>query len=161
MAIRIIRTGNDAVLRQKAKPVEKINKAVEKLLDDMTQTMYDADGIGLAANQIGILKRLVVCDVGEGLLQMVNPEILWTSDETDTAYEGCLSLPGLRGMVERRSNIKFKYTDRSGEDHVVEASQLFARCVQHELDHLDGILFTDYLQPSEVERIVEKESSRQ
>jgi len=161
MSIRIIRTGRDPVLKQKAKPVEKINRAVEKLLDDMTQTMYDAEGIGLAANQIGILKRLVVCDVGNGLLQMINPEIVWASEEKDTTYEACLSLPGLRGMVPRHSNIRFRYINRDGEEHTVEADQLFARCIQHEIDHLDGILFTDYLQPDEVERIVAKESSSQ
>lgn len=160
MAIRIIRTGNDPVLRETAKPVPKINKAIEKLLDDMAQTMYDAEGIGLAANQIGITKKIVVADVGDGLFELINPEIIERSEETDAAYEACLSLPGLRGVVTRPSKIRFRYTDRYGEEQELEANELFARCIQHELDHLDGILFTDYLKPDEVERAQEKESQR-
>ncbi|QQE80736.1 peptide deformylase [Alicyclobacillus sp. SO9] len=158
MAIRIIRTGNDPVLRDKAKPVPKINKAIEKLLDDMAQTMYDADGIGLAANQIGIAKQIVVADVGDGLFELINPEIIERSEETDAAHEACLSLPGLRGVVTRPSRIRFRYTDRNGNEKELEAGELFARCIQHEIDHLHGILFTDYLKPNEVERVQEKES---
>lgn len=159
MSIRIIRTGNDPVLREKAKPVPVINKAVEKLLTDMAQTMYDADGIGLAANQVGIAKRIVVIDVGSGLIEMVNPEITEKSTETARAYEGCLSLPGLRGAVTRPAEVTVRYLDRHGVEHELHATELLARCVQHEVDHLDGILFTDYMPPDEIERVTDEKRS--
>ncbi|MCL6625835.1 MAG: peptide deformylase [Alicyclobacillus shizuokensis] len=151
MAIRIIRKGNDPILRQIAKPVPAITKAVEKLLDDMAETMYDAKGVGLAANQIGIAKRLVVIDVGEGLVELINPEILERSG-SQRAAEGCLSLPGLSGEVTRARHVKVRALNRQGEEIVIEASDLFARCIQHEVDHLNGILFIDYLKPSEIVR---------
>ncbi|MCL6632112.1 MAG: peptide deformylase [Alicyclobacillus herbarius] len=151
MAIRIIRKGNDPILRQIAKPVPAITKAIEKLLDDMAETMYDADGIGLAANQIGVAKRLVVIDVGQGLVELINPEILERSG-TQTAPEACLSLPGLSGEVTRARHVKVKALNRRGEEIILNASDLFARCIQHEIDHLNGILFTDYLKPSEIVR---------
>lgn len=150
LSIRIIRTGKDPVLRQIAKPVPKVTKAIEKVLDDMAQTMYDADGIGLAAVQVGIVKRLVVADVGDGLFELINPEIIETSEETGRAYEGCLSLPGIRGEVERAVHIKVRALNRNEEVVEFEANDLFARCIQHEVDHLNGILFTDYLKPSEL-----------
>jgi peptide deformylase len=159
VSIRIIRTGNDPVLREKARPVPIINKAIEKLLDDMAETMYDADGIGLAGNQIGIAKRIVVIDVGSGLIELVNPEIIDASEERSRAYEACLSLPGLRGPVTRPATVTVRYTDRQGETKEVQATELLARCVQHEVDHLDGILFTDYLQPYEVERVTDGKQS--
>jgi peptide deformylase len=159
VSIRIIRTGNDPVLREKARPVPTMNKAIEKLLDDMAETMYDADGIGLAANQIGIAKRIVVIDVGNGLIELVNPEIIDASDERSRAYEACLSLPGLRGPVTRPATVTVRYTDRQGETKELQATELLARCVQHEVDHLDGILFTDYLQPHEVEHVTDGKRS--
>jgi peptide deformylase len=155
LSIRIIRTGDDPVLRQIAKPVPEITPAIHKLLDDMAETMYDAEGIGLAANQIGIAKRIVVIDVGEGLVELVNPEIL-SSSGTQTDYEGCLSLPGIRGRVTRAMNVKVRFQNRHGETVELDADGLFARCIQHELDHLNGILFTDYLKPSDI--VYEKES---
>jgi peptide deformylase len=155
LSIRIIRTGDDPVLRQIAKPVPQITPAIHKLLDDMAETMYDAQGIGLAANQIGIAKRIVVIDVGEGLIELVNPEIL-SSSGTQTDYEGCLSLPGIRGRVTRALNVTVRFQNRHGETVELDAEGLLARCVQHELDHLNGILFTDYLKPSDI--VYEKES---
>lgn len=159
MSIRIIRTGNDQALREIAKPVTQVNRAIEKLLDDMAETMYNAPGIGLAANQIGVLKRLVVIDVedGHGLREFINPEILEKSG-TQKEFEGCLSIPGLRGEVTRALNVTVRAQNRHGETFTLEASDLLARCIQHEVDHLDGILFTDYLSPSEI--VHEREGSR-
>lgn len=161
VSIRIIRVGNDPVLRQRAKVVPEINKAIEKLLDDMADTMYDADGIGLAAVQIGVAKRVVVVDVGDGLVELINPEILEKTGGIVVASEGCLSLPGLSGNVPRAAEIKVRALNRDGETVEFEASDLFARAIQHEVDHLDGILFTDYLKPSEIVRASETEHKRE
>ncbi len=158
MSIRIIRTGKDPVLRQVAKPVAAVNRAVEKLLDDLAETMYHAEGIGLAANQVGVLKRVVVIDVGTGLIELVNPEIVEKSPEVDTDAEACLSLPGLRGDVPRPKQVTIKAQNRQGEEFTLEADGLLARCAQHELDHLDGVLFIDYLRPEQIIR--ESEGSR-
>ena len=159
MSIRIIRTGNDAVLRQRAKDVPQISPAILKLLDDMAQTMYDAEGIGLAANQIGIAKRLVVVNVGTGLIELINPVILEKSG-SQLASEGCLSLPGISGKVVRAKQVRVEALNRHGEIIHIDADDLLSRCIQHEVDHLDGILFTDYLKPSEIEYVKEgKESS--
>ncbi|MCF8564426.1 peptide deformylase [Alicyclobacillus tolerans] len=158
MSIRIIRTGDDPVLRQRAKPVPLINKAIEKLLDDMAETMYDADGIGLAAVQVGVAKRIIVVDVGSGLYELVNPEIVEKSGGTQVASEGCLSLPGIRGDVPRSVNVTVRGLNRQGEEVEIKASDLLARAFQHEIDHLDGILFTDYLKPSEIVRVSERET---
>jgi peptide deformylase len=155
VSIRIIRVGDDPVLRQKAKEVSNITPAVEKLLSDMAETMYDAEGVGLAANQIGILKRIVVMDVGEGLVEMINPVIVSKSG-SQNGPEGCLSLPGLSGKVTRAMTCKVRAQNRNGETFELEGNELLARCMQHEVDHLDGILFTDYLKPSEIENVVEK-----
>jgi peptide deformylase len=157
LSIRIIRTGDDPVLRQIAKPVTEITPVIHKLLDDMAETMYDADGIGLAAPQIGILKRIVVIDVGDenGLLELINPEILEASG-SQTVFEGCLSLPGLRANVTRAAHVKFRALNRHGEPYEMEATGMLAQCVQHEIDHLNGILFIDYVNPSDI--VVEKES---
>lgn len=156
MSIRIIRTGEDPVLRQKAKLVPKVTPAIEKLLNDMAETMYEAEGVGLAANQIGIAKRIVVMDVGQGLIEMINPEIIEKSG-SQIDYEGCLSLPGQRGKVERPARVKVRAQNRQGEWFELEGTELLARCILHEVDHLDGILFTDYLRPSEIEYVPEKE----
>jgi peptide deformylase len=150
VAIRIIRTGNDPILREISKPVKEINKGIEKLLDDMADTMYDAEGIGLAAVQIGVPKRVIVMDVGTGLIELINPEILERSG-SQTASEGCLSLPGIRGEVTRAQHVVVRGLNRKGEVVTLHASDLLARCVQHEVDHLDGILFTDYLRPDQIE----------
>lgn len=159
MSIRIIRVGNDPVLRQVAKPVQNINRAIEKLLDDMVETMHAAEGIGLAANQIGILKRLIVMDVGQGLVELINPEIISRSG-SDKDTEGCLSLPGIRGKVDRSTHITVHALNRQGDLVVYEMHDLLARCAQHEIDHLNGVLFTDYVSPGEIEYVSEGESRR-
>ncbi|WP_027631019.1 peptide deformylase [Ruminiclostridium cellobioparum] len=142
MAYREIRKDGDEVLRKKSRPVEVIDKKIETLLDDMADTMYKADGVGLAAPQVGILKRIVVIDVGNGLFEMINPEILEQSGEQD-GIEGCLSVPGTSGEVVRPMHVKVSYTDRNGEPVILETEELFARAICHELDHLDGILYKD------------------
>ncbi|MCY0895867.1 MAG: peptide deformylase [Alicyclobacillaceae bacterium] len=160
MARRMIRTGDDPVLRQIAKPVPQMTNALRKLLDDMAETMYAADGIGLAANQVGIAKRLVVVDIGEGgpgLMELVNPEI-FERQGSQVSSEGCLSLPGLRGDVERAKFIRVRAYDRYLQPFEFEAVDLLARCVQHEVDHLDGILFTDHVLPGQLRHEVESKS---
>lgn len=142
MAYRQIRKDGDEVLRKKSKIVEVIDKKILTLLDDMADTMYRADGAGLAAPQVGLLKRIVVVDVGDGLYEMINPEIIEKSGEQD-GLEGCLSIPGYSGEVVRPMWVKVKYTDRNGETVIAEGEEMFARCVCHELDHLDGILYKD------------------
>lgn len=144
MAIRIIVKDPDPVLREKAKPVPKITPNIHKLLDDMAETMYDAEGVGLAAPQIGILKRVIVIDVGDenGLIEMINPEIIAAEGE-QLGQEGCLSIPGLRGDVKRSLKVTAKGLDRNGDEIVITGSELLARAFQHEVDHLNGVLFTD------------------
>ncbi|WP_206831199.1 peptide deformylase [Alicyclobacillus fructus] len=167
MAIRIIRKGEDPALRQKAQVVTQFTPAIHRLLDDMAETMYDAGGIGLAANQIGILKRLVVIDVDpkedsfakRAWIELVNPEIVERRG-VQREREACLSLPGLSGVVERAAYVRVRAQNRYGEFFEIEGRDLLARCLQHEIDHLDGILFTDYLRPEEIERQAVGESSR-
>lgn len=142
MAYREIRKDGDEVLRKKSRPVEKIDQKIRTLVEDMADTMYKADGVGLAAPQIGILKRIVVIDVGNGLFEMINPVILEQSGEQD-GIEGCLSMPGTSGEVKRPMHVKAKYTDLNGETVIIETEELFARAICHELDHLDGILYRD------------------
>lgn len=142
MAIRIIRLDDDPILRKISKNVEKIDEKIMMLLDDMAETMYDAEGVGLAAPQIGILKRIIVIDVGEGLLELINPEILEEEGEQCDA-EGCLSLPGKTGDVIRPDKVKVKGLDRDGKEIIVEGTGLLARALCHEIDHLNGILFID------------------
>ncbi|WP_394355738.1 peptide deformylase [Caldicoprobacter guelmensis] len=138
--------GKDDVLRKKSKPVEKIDKRVLELLDDMAETMRHADGVGLAAPQVGILRRVVVIDVGEGLIELINPEIVESSGEQRGA-EGCLSIPGIRGEVIRPERVKVKALNREGEQIEVTGTGLLARALCHEIDHLDGILFIDKVVP--------------
>lgn len=144
MAIRIIVMDPDPVLREKAKPVTKFNSSLHKLLDDMADTMYENEGVGLAAPQVGILKRAIVMDVGDehGLIELVNPEIVATSGE-QIGPEGCLSILDLQGDVRRPMNVTVKGQDRNGNEVIVEGTELLARCIMHEVDHLNGILFTD------------------
>jgi len=142
VAIRIIRKDEDPILRKKAKQVEKIDDRVKILLEDMKDTMYDADGVGLAAPQVGVLKRIILVDVGEGLLEMINPEIVETCGE-EIDEEGCLSLPGVNGEVPRPEAVTVKGLNPQGQEIVVEAKNLFARALCHEIDHLNGVLFTD------------------
>lgn len=145
MAIRIIVKDPDPVLREHAKPVPKITPNIHKLLDDMADTMYEAQGVGLAAPQVGILKRVIVMDCGEdhgGLIELINPEIISKEGE-QFGPEGCLSIPGLQGDVRRAQKCAVKGWDRNGNEIVIEGTDLLARCIQHEVDHLNGVLFTD------------------
>ncbi|AWI03940.1 peptide deformylase [Clostridium drakei] len=142
MALRNIRKYGDDLLRKKSRKVENIDDRIVTLLDDMAETMYEADGVGLAAPQVGILKRVVVIDVGEGILKLVNPEII----STEGSYideEGCLSVPGEQGKVERPYKVKVKALNEKGEEIIVEGEELLARALCHEIDHLEGILFVD------------------
>lgn len=144
MAIRIIVKDPDPVLREPAKEVTKFNSNLQKLLKDMAETMYDADGVGLAAPQIGISKRVIVVDIGEesGLISMVNPVIVEEEGE-QFGPEGCLSIPNLNGDVLRAERIVVNGQNAEGEPFSVEATGFLARAFQHEVDHLNGILFTD------------------
>ncbi len=150
MAIRKIVTDGDPVLLKTCKPVEKFNERLFELLDDMKETMYNADGLGLAAPQVGIIRRIVVIDVGEGFYELVNPEILEVSEETIRGAEGCLSYPGIYGYVTRPKTVKFKAQNRFGEWYEMEVNDLFARCVCHECNHLDGIVL-----PMNIEEYIE------
>lgn len=143
MAIREIRKKGDEILRKKSKPVREINDRINELIDDMLDTMYDADGVGLAAPQVGVLKRICVIDVGEGPIVLINPEKVEESKEQVQAVEGCLSIPGVYGEVKRPVRVVVKALDRKGEPFTVEGTGMLARALCHEIDHLDGILFED------------------
>jgi peptide deformylase len=150
MAIRPIIIAPDPVLKAKAKPVENIDGGIVRLMDDMLETMYKAPGIGLAAPQIGILQRVIVVDVADKdeepqPFAMANPEILWQSDETSVHNEGCLSLPDHYADVVRPKQVRLRYIDRDGEVRELDADNLLATCVQHEIDHLNGVLFIDHI----------------
>lgn len=143
MAIRKIAVlGEDDVLRKKARAVEKFDKRLWTLLDDMADTMYDADGAGLAAPQVGVLKRCVVIDVGEGLIEMVNPVIVRTEGEM-VNVEGCLSVPGRRGTVKRPERVVVRAQDRHGKPFELEGTEFLAVAICHETDHLDGVVYVD------------------
>ena len=143
MAIRNIRLDGDDVLRKVCKPVEKMTPRIETLIDDMYDTMYEANGVGLAAPQVGILKRIVVIDIGDGnAYTLINPRII-ESDGTQTGDEGCLSLPGLQGTVTRPNHVICEAYNENMELFTVEGEELLARAICHELDHLDGILYKD------------------
>lgn len=142
MAKLKITVAGNPVLREKCAEVQKFDKKLVRLLKDMAETMYDADGVGLAAPQVGILKRIVVIDVGDGLFEMINPEIV-RAEGSVLSPEGCLSVPDYEGEVERFEKVDCEFTDRTGQRMLVEAEGLLAICIQHELDHLDGVLFID------------------
>lgn len=143
MALRNIRTDGDEILRKKCRKVEKIDDRILTLLDDMLDTMYYKEGVGLAAPQVGILKRLVVIDVEDGnVYKMINPVITKTSGEV-IGEEGCLSVPNKRGKVKRPTNVTVEYTNIEGDRVTLDAQGLLAICICHELDHLDGTLFID------------------
>ncbi len=142
----------DPVLRATAQPVAKITAEVERLCDDMLETMYDAPGIGLAAPQIGVSQRILVIDLGERAdgatpnpLKIINPDIIWRSDDTNVYEEGCLSIPGIGAEITRPAKIKIRFTAISGKTEEIAADGLLATCIQHEIDHLNGVLFIDYL----------------
>lgn len=142
MAIRQLRFREDEVLHKRCKEVKKFDEKLGILLDDMYDTMTKADGVGLAAPQVGILKRAVVIDVGNGRIELINPEIIETSG-SQTGSEGCLSFPGVYGEVERPNYVKVKAQDRNGKWFIAEGEELLARAFCHECDHLDGHVFTE------------------
>ncbi len=144
MAIRNIRTENDPILRKKSRIVDNFDEKLWQLLDDMKETMEKAEGVGLAAVQVGILKRVVVIDVGDGLMELVNPEII-EKDGIQCGAEGCLSLPGKQGTTIRPMTVKVKAQNRNGNWFVYKGTELKAKAFCHEIDHLDGVLYIDKL----------------
>ena len=142
MAKRKILTDNDPTLRTVCRPVPRITPRIITLLDDMIETMRDANGVGLAAPQVGVLRRVVVVDVDEGYFEFINP-VLLIQKGSQTGWEGCLSVRGQSGVVTRPSRVTLSYQDRFGEKHVLKAKDFFARAICHELDHLDGVLYID------------------
>ena len=142
MAIRTIRREGEEVLRKKCREVTEMTPRIKELIDDMLDTMYEADGVGLAAPQVGVLRRIVVVDVGDGPIILINPEILETSG-SQTGEEGCLSVPGKCGNVTRPNYVRVRALDRNMEPYEMEGEELFARAVCHECDHLEGILYVD------------------
>lgn len=145
MALRTIRVQGDSVLTKKTRTVDKMTPRIGELITDMLDTMYDAMGVGLAAPQVGILKRIVVIDVGEGPIVLINPEILETSGE-QTGDEGCLSVPGMAGQVTRPNYVKVKALDINMNEQIYEGEGLLARAFCHEIDHLDGKMYTELVE---------------
>lgn len=156
MALRRILTAEEPTLHKVSRPVTKFDEKLWTLLDDMAETLADANGVGLAAPQVGILRRVVVIDVGDEIVELVNPEIMETSGEQD-GMEGCLSVPGEYWMVKRPNHVKARAQDRHGDWFEIEGEELIARCICHECDHLDGHLYTEIayrkLSDEEIERM--------
>ena len=165
MALRTIVKEGDPVLTKHCRPVTSFDERLHTLLDDMTETLLDAGGVGLAGPQVGVLRRVVVIDLDEdGMLELINPEIIEQSGEQD-GMEGCLSVPGRWGMVKRPNVVKVKAQDRNGDWFEAEGEALIARCFCHEIEHLDGHLFTEkayrFLTPEEVEAMGRAEEDEQ
>ena len=161
MSIKNIIIEPDTILRKKSEPLQLVNNDTRKLLDDMLKTMYAAPGIGLAAVQIGILKRIIVIDISKkeekkNPIFLINPEIIYRSKETSIYEEGCLSLPGHFAEIERPAKCKINYIDYHGKKAELEAEGLLSTCIQHEIDHLNGILFIDYLSKLKKDMIIKK-----
>ena len=169
MSILDIITIPDKILKETCAPVERVDDDLTKLLDDMLETMYDAPGIGLAAPQVGILRRALTIDVSRrsedddsdaplprNPIFMINPEIVWSSDEPSIYDEGCLSIPDYYAEVERPAEVIVKFLDRDGKEQELKADGLLATCVQHEIDHLNGILFIDYLSKLKRDMVIKK-----
>lgn len=156
MALRNIVKEGDAVLNKKCRPVTKFDGKLAMLLEDMADTMHEANGVGLAAPQVGILRRIAVIDIGEGVIELVNPQIIAFSGKQE-GNEGCLSFPGQWGIVKRPNYVKVKAQDRNGEEFTIEGRELLARAFCHELDHLDGVVFKSVaermLTPEEIEEM--------
>ncbi|WP_453962569.1 peptide deformylase [Amorphus suaedae] len=153
----------DPTLRKVAAPVGAVDDGVRALIDDMLETMYAAPGIGLAAPQIGVLDRVIVCDVGgeddeeeRRPMALVNPEIVWSSDELRVHQEGCLSIPEYYEDVERPAEVAVRFLDRNGDPREIKAGGILATCLQHEIDHLNGVLFIDYLSRLKRDRVTKK-----
>ena len=150
MAIRPIITAPDPRLKVVSEPVESVDDEIRALIDDMFETMYDAPGIGLAAIQVGVSKRIVVMDIADSESPpearcFINPEVVWTSEDVTTYEEGCLSVPDYYAEVDRPAQARVKFLDREGNAQEVEADGLLATCIQHEIDHLNGVLFVDHI----------------
>ena len=145
MALRTIRKQGDPILTKKCRPIKEMTPKIRELIFDMMETMYDAYGVGLAAPQVGILKRLVVIDVGDGPIVLINPEIIETDGE-QTGDEGCLSVPGMAGQVTRPNYVKVRALDQNMEEVELEGTELLARAFCHELDHLDGKMYTELVE---------------
>lgn len=151
MALRIVRTEEDPILRRKSKEVKEMSENIKVLLDDMMETMVESDGVGIAAVQVGVLKRVIIISVeGEDeeseefeTIEMINPQLLEKADEVQVCNEGCLSVPGASGNVERPTWVKIKYQDRDFNEHIITLEGMGAIVFSHEYDHLDGILFID------------------
>lgn len=159
MALLSILRYPDARLHKKAKPVAVVDDRIRKLVRDMADTMYEAPGVGLAATQVDVHERVIVIDVseeGRELMVLINPEITWKSEIVKAFEEGCLSVPGIYDEVERAERIRFKALDEKGQPYEMEAEGLLAVCVQHEIDHLDGKVFVEYLSPLKQNRIKTK-----
>ena len=161
MAIREILTVPNPVLKQVSTPVEAVDDEMRTLMDDMLETMYAAPGIGLAAVQIGVAKRVIVMDIAgkddpPAPRYLVNPEILWSAEETQPHEEGCLSVPDIYEEVERPAKVRLRYLDYDGKPVEEEADGLYAVCIQHEMDHLQGVLFIDHLSRLKRDRAVQK-----
>jgi peptide deformylase len=161
MAIREIITLPDKRLRLVSKPIEKMTAELRQLADDMFETMYEAPGIGLAAIQVAVPQRLITMDLSKKdeaakPIVLINPEIVWSSKDMAIYEEGCLSIPEYYEEVERPASVRFRYTDLDGNTHEEEATGLFATCVQHEIDHLNGKLFIDYLSKLKRDRVNKK-----
>ena len=159
MALRQIRTVGDPCLTKVCKEVEEVNERTLTPIDDMLDTMYEAEGVGLAAPQVGVLKRIVVIDVGEGPIVMINPEILETSG-SQTGSEGCLSVPGKAGTVTRPDYVKAKAYDEEMNEYVIEGEELLARAICHELAHLDGHLYTELVEGELVDTESEEDNKK-
>ena len=165
MTVKNILTEPNKILRQISLPVEKVGKEEQALMDDMLETMYDAKGIGLAAIQIGIPKRIIVMDISrkkenKNPLHFVNPEIVWKADEDIIYEEGCLSVPNQFAEINRPKECHVKYLDYFGQPQLLKAQGLLATCIQHEIDHLEGILFIDYLSKLKKTMIIKKLSKQ-
>ncbi len=165
--MRSLVTLPDPILREVSKPVEQVDTALQELADDMLETMYHAKGIGLAAIQIGIPLRMLVIDVSGNAedtqkkpLVIINPEILWLSDERNVYKEGCLSIPDYFAEVERPKRLRVRYQNREGKQKEIEADDLLATCLQHEIDHLDGRLFIDYISRIKRDMVIRKFKKR-
>ena len=165
MALREILTEPNRILRQKSLPVDKVDDNLQKLMDDMLETMYAAPGIGLAAIQVGVTKRVIVLDIArkdepKNPMYFVNPEIIKNSKNNSTYEEGCLSVPGQFAEIDRPDKCHVKYLDYYGQPKEIKAEGMLATCIQHEMDHLEGILFIDYLSKLKKSIIVKKLSKQ-
>ena len=163
MALRTVELWGSEVLRRKAEPVEQVDDELRTLIDDMFETMYQAEGVGLAAPQVGISRRVIVVDVHDEVAQpfaLINPRLIEASPETEKGEEGCLSIPGLSAMVERAARVTVEGLNRNGEPVRIEGAELLGRCLQHEIDHLDGVLFVDKVSPLQRSMLTRKWKKR-